>query len=112
MTREEVKEMEKWEQHFNWAINSNFVHMSQGEFNEVAAAYKRIMGVGLNASQMTCNTCRLRAMKEFGAEYFKWKKKYENEDKKEDKKEDKPETPKKGRPRKIDLLSQIFNKDA
>ena len=98
MTREEVKEIEKWEQHFNCAIKSNFVHLSQAEFNEVAAAYKKIMGVALSTSQMTCNTCRLNAMKAFGAEYFKFKAQYEEEDKKN---EEKPK--KTGRPRKIDL---------
>ena len=70
MTKEQFEECRKYEQEFRWAIRSNFVHMSQGDFNEVARLYKEILGVSMNKSQMTCNTCRLNALKALGKDYF------------------------------------------
>lgn len=91
MDKEQLKQCEKYEDAFRLAINANFVRMSQGEFNEVAALYKEILGKTLTKGQMTCSTCRLNTMKDLGGEYFKWKEYYENE------------KPKRGRPKKIDL---------
>lgn len=97
MTRELVKKCSAYEKAFNWAINSNFVRMSNAEFSAVAALYTEALGKGLSASQMTCNTCRLNAMKTLGKEYFKWKEFYAEEDKKDKAKK------KVGRPPKINL---------
>ena len=70
MTKEQFEECSKYEQEFRWAIRSNFVHMDQGTFNDVARLYKEILGVGMTKSQMTCGTCRLNALKALGKDYF------------------------------------------
>ena len=100
MTREEVKTLERFEQIFRWAIRSNFVHLSQSEFNEIAKYYKDILGVGMTKSQMTCNTCRLNAIKALGNAYFESRDEYIKEDRELE--EQKPKK-KAGRPRKIDI---------
>ncbi len=108
MTREEVELCSKWEQEFRWAIRSNFVHMSQGEFNEIARLYKDILGVGMNKSQMTCNTCRLAAIKALGNAYFESRDRYIKEDREKEKEEQlaaetTTKNKKGGRPKKINI---------
>ena len=102
MTQEQFEKCIPWEQTFRWALNSNFVHLSNGEFNQIAAIYKEVFGEGLTASQMTCNTCRLKSLKRLGEEYFK----IQQEKAKEQKEENIAEKPKKkgGRPPKINVV--------
>lgn len=105
MTREEVKEMEKWEGHFRLALRANFVRMSASEFGEFANDYARFFPA-LNDSQKRCNTCRLNALKTLGKAYFDAKQEQEEEDKAkaEQEKNNSEEKPKKaGRPRKIKM---------
>lgn len=102
MTREQFEECKKYEQEFRWAVRSNFVHMSQSEFNEIARLYREILGVTLNKSQLTCNTCRLNALKALGNDFFATMDRVAKEDKETAVEE---ETPKKkvGRPKKINV---------
>ena len=101
MTREQFEECKKYEQEFRWAVRSNFVHMSQSEFNEIARLYREILGVTLNKSQLTCNTCRLNALKALGNDFFATMDRIA----KEDNAAVEEETPKKkvGRPKKINV---------
>lgn len=103
MTREQYEKCTKWEQQLKWAVRSNFVHMSNREFSEIAAAYKEVFGEGLTLSQMTCNTCRLKALVRLGKDYFETKDEFAKQEKEERMTEE--ETPKKkgGRKKKIDI---------
>lgn len=105
MTREEVQLCENYEQIFRWAIRSNFVHLTQSEFNDIAKLYKDILGVGMTKSQMTCNTCRLNAIKALGNAYFESRDEYIKEDREKEMEMEKPKK-KAGRPRKIDIESE------
>lgn len=111
MTEETYESLIQFEQQFNWAIRSNFCRMTADEFNTVADAYNKKWGKGPTRGEMTCNTCRLRIMKEIGADYFKAKDFYEEKKKKEKEQEQEngqePKTENKnkkaGRPRKIKM---------
>lgn len=70
MTKEMIDKCSKFELQLRWAVKSNFVHMTNKEFSEIAALYKSVYGEGLTTSQMTCNTCRLKALKRLGNDYF------------------------------------------
>lgn len=100
MTREQFEKCKDFEQQFRWAVNSNFLHMSNTEFNKIAALYLEVFGEALTRNQMTCNTCRLKAMVRLGNDYFATQQTIAEEDKK-NRIEEKPK--KSGRPKKIDL---------
>ena len=104
MTREQVEKCSKYEREFTWAVRSNFIHMSATEFNEIAALFREIMGRSLTRNEMTCNTCRLKAMKELGNDYFNSRDAFIKEDR-DNENEAKEESPKKkgGRPKKINV---------
>lgn len=104
MTREQFEECRKYEQEFRWAIRSNFVHMDQGTFNDVARLYKEILGVGMTKAQMTCGTCRLNALKALGKDYFDTMDVIAKQQS-EQAKQETEEAPKKkgGRPKKINV---------
>lgn len=98
MTKEQFEKCQAYEKELRWAGKSNFVHMTNTEFSEIAKLYKEIYGEGLTLSQMTCNTCRLRAMKRIYEDFEK----YQQEIAKEQK-EDRITKKKAGRPPKIDI---------
>lgn len=75
--------------------------MNNTDFSKVAAIYKEVFGEGLTLSQMTCNTCRLRALKRLGEDYFNYEQKLAQEAKQERQAE--PEKKKAGRPKKINI---------
>ena len=77
MDKEVYESIKKYDREFGWAINSNFLRLSVGEFNEIAEAYFKTFGQGLSKTQMTCPACKLTAMKKLGEEYFKAKAEYE-----------------------------------
>lgn len=88
--KELMEKLSKWEEVFNNAIKLNFIHLSPSEFGEIANFYKAVFGKTLTKSQMGCNSCRLRSLKELATEYFSNKEKENNK-------------PKRGRPKKIDI---------
>ena len=101
MTREQYEKCKEWEQQLRWAVKSNFVHMNNTDFSKVAAIYKDVFGEGLTLAQMTCNTCRLRALKRLGESYLDMQQKLAQEAKEERTQE--PEKKKAGRPKKINI---------
>lgn len=112
MTREFYEKLLPYEQKFRWAIKSNFISMSQGDFAQIAELYQELYGKGLTKSQTTCNTCRLNALKKLGNDFFA---KQEEIAQREAKKTAKAaaeennkseETKKVGRPPKIDLNAE------
>lgn len=94
--KELMEKLSKWETVFSNAIKLNFIHLSASEFGEIAKLYKVVFGKTLTKSQMGCNSCRLRALKELAREYFSNKEKQENKPK-----------PKRGRPKKIDIDGEV-----
>lgn len=92
--KELMEKLSKWETVFSNAIKLNFIHLSASEFGEIANLYKAVFGKTLTKSQMGCNSCRLRALKELATEYFSNKEKENNK-------------PKRGRPKKIDIDGEV-----
>lgn len=120
MTNEQIVKCSQFDKEFKWATRSNFVHMSNREFSVIAALYKDVFGEALSKTQMTCNTCRLNAIKRLASAYYdavqeqaeleKAKRLEENELKENKSKSPAPKkkgtttTQKKsGRPKKIDI---------
>lgn len=95
MKKETYEKCLKWDKVFRNAIKLNFIHLSASEFGEIALIYAEHFGKTLTASQMGCNSCRLRSLKELGQDYLK---QAEEEKKKE---EEQPKKNKGGRPKKI-----------
>lgn len=107
--KELMEKLSKWETVFNNSIKLNFIHLSASEFGEIANLYKAVFGKTLTKAQMSCNSCRLRSLKELATEYFKEKDRQEKE-KREKEKEiiNKPiNKPKRGRPKKIDIDGEV-----
>lgn len=105
--KELMGKLSKWETVFNNAIKLNFIHLSASEFGEIANLYKAVFGKTLTKSQMSCNSCRLRALKELATEYFKEKDRQEKE-RQEKEIINKPiNKPKRGRPKKIDIDGEV-----
>ena len=73
MTEEQYKALEPYEQSFRWAIKSNFIHMSNGEFTTIKNLYHEIFGKNMTVAQSNCNACRLKALQEMGRAYFDYK---------------------------------------
>lgn len=117
--KELMEKLSKWERIFNNAIKLNFIHLSASEFGEIAKLYKAVFGKTLTKSQMGCNSCRLRSLKELAREYFSNKERLEKEEKERLERErlerlekekqeiiNKPK-PKRGRPKKIDIDGEV-----
>ncbi len=113
MTKEQFNKLQPYEQQLLWAIKSNFIHMSSGEFGAIAEIYKELYNETITRTQSACNTCRLKALKRIGNDYFKKKEEIEERAKKAEEKKKAEEEKKKaaeakknkgaGRPPKIDL---------
>lgn len=101
MTQEQFEKCKEWEKELRWAWKSSFVHMSNTEFSKVAAIYKDVFGEGLTVSQMTCNTCRLKALSRLAESYFAMQQELAEKEK-EERIED-TEKKKAGRKKKINM---------
>lgn len=73
MTEEQFRILEPYEQSFRWAIRSNFIHMSNGEFTTIKNLYHEVFGKNMTVAQSNCNACRLKALQEMGRAYFEYK---------------------------------------
>ena len=100
MTQEQYEKCIPWEQVLRWAAKSNFVHISNGEFNQIAAIYKEVFNESLTLSQMTCNTCRLKALTRLWNEYETFQQELAQQQKQE---REEVKKKKGGRPPKINL---------
>lgn len=86
LTKEEYEWLKPYERHIINAYKNSFVHVSGGEFNEIAELYRKITGTALTRSQMGCNTCRLNALRTLGESYVA----YQNKDKEKKSKAGRP----------------------
>ncbi len=107
--KELMEKLSKWETVFSNAIKLNFIHLSASEFGEIANLYKAVFGKTLTKSQMGCNSCRLRSLKELAREYFKEKERLEKERLEKEKENINLNKPKhkRGRPKKIDIDGEV-----
>lgn len=112
MTVEQYNKLKDYETIFRWAIESNFIHLSNGEYNKFAAIYAEVYKVPIGQAMTSCNSCRLSKIKQLGRDWFnkkediqKKEEERERERKKEEDNQSKSNTNNKkpGRPRKIDL---------
>lgn len=72
------KRLEQWSEVFRKAVNFDFIHLSASEFQTIASLYTEFIGKQITKSQMNCNSCRLKVVKELAVKYFQLK---EEEDK-------------------------------
>ena len=70
MTQEHLEKCKTYEKELKWAVKSNFVHMTSAQFSEIVALYTDLYGESLTPSQQKCNTCRLKALKRIGGDFF------------------------------------------
>ena len=102
ITKEIYTKLKDQEKVLKNAVNMDFIHLSAAEFNMFAEIYTEVFGVSLTRSQMNCNSCRLKALKDLGKEYFKVAASFEQLDKEEQEIVNQ-QVKKRGRPKKIDV---------
>lgn len=91
MNRETYDKLIKWDSVLLNAFRLNFLHLNAVEFQELRLIYEENFNKKVTKSQMNCNSCRVKIVKELAKDYLEFK---ENDLK-----------PKKkvGRPKKIDI---------
>ena len=84
----------KWDSTLINAHRLNFVHLNNTEFTELKKIYEEHTNKEITKSQLNCNSCRVKIIKELAKDYLLTKEKKIKEDE-----------PKKkvGRPKKIDI---------
>ena len=102
ITKEIYTKLKDQEKVLKNAVNMDFVHLSAEEFKMFAEIYTEVFGVSLTRSQMNCNSCRLKALKDLGKEYFKVAVSFEQLEKEEQEIVNQ-QVKKRGRPKKIDV---------
>lgn len=109
MTKELYEKLKQYEDIMKYAIKMDYLRVTPDVFQQLHKLYNELTGKTLSKSQLNCNSCRLRMLKEMGKEYYAYEpevievEKVENEEKEEIKEVKKVKTVKRGRPRKIDL---------
>lgn len=105
MTKELYEKLKQYEDIMKYAIKMDYLRVTPDVFQQLHKLYNELTGKTLSKSQLNCNSCRLRMLKEMGKEYYAYEpevieiekvEKVESEVKK-------AKTVKRGRPRKIDL---------
>lgn len=97
MIKEIYNKLIKWDSTLYNAHRLNFVHLTNSEFVELKAIYEENYNKKLTKSQLNCNSCRVKIIKELAKDYLSTKEK--------ELKEINEDEPKKkvGRPKKIDI---------
>lgn len=97
MTKEIYSKLIKWDSTLLNAHKLNFVHLNNVEFTELKKIYEEYKNKEVTKSQLNCNSCRVKIIKELAKDYLATKEKELQEIK-----EDEPKK-KVGRPKKIDI---------
>lgn len=107
MTKEIYERLKEYENILKYAISMDYLRVTPDVFKVLADIYKDYTGKALTRSQLNCNSCRIKAIKELGKGYYAYVPEVEDtvERKIDENKEVKTETKKRGRPRKIDIES-------
>lgn len=100
LTKEQYEALTPYKDALRSAVKSSFARVSTIQFQEIAAIYAQVF-TPLRKGQMSCNTCRLNALRKLGELYQAY------EDSQEKTEEKKPG--KKGRPKK--LTEERLNKE-
>ncbi len=97
MVKNIYKKLEKWDSTLINAYRLNFVHLTNTEFIELKKIYEEYKNKEVTKSQLNCNSCRVKIIKELAKDYL--------EQKEKELKEIKENEPKKkaGRSKKIDI---------
>ena len=109
MTKEIYEKLKPYEKYLHQITKLKFMSMSRQTFNELMAIYKELYGETLNQRQMSCPTCKMRALTRLGNDYDAHTQSVAEEQKKEraeelnNNNEEVPEKKKRGRPKKINL---------
>ena len=107
MTKELYEKLKQYEDIMKYAIKMDYLRVTPDVFQQLHKLYNELTGKTLSKSQLNCNSCRLRMLKEMGKEYYAYQPEViEVEVEKEEsevKEVKKVKTVKRGRPRKIDL---------
>ena len=82
LTREIVERLGEFEQNMRSAVGANFVNMRGSDFLRYARIYEEITGEKLTPGKLSCNTCRLAALKKLWGPYTESKEFYSELDKK------------------------------
>lgn len=100
MTKEIYERLKEYENILKYAISMDYLRVTPDVFKVLAEIYKDYTGKALTRSQMNCNSCRIKAIKELGKGYYAYTPEEEVEVV-----EEKPKTKKKGRPKKINIVA-------
>lgn len=100
MTKEIYERLKEYENILKYAISMDYLRVTPDVFKVLAEIYKDYTGKALTKSQMNCNSCRIKAIKELGKGYYAYTPEEEVEVV-----EEKPKTKKKGRPKKINIVA-------
>jgi hypothetical protein len=95
MTKDIHDKLKEFEEIFKYAIKMDFLRITPDVFKAIMEIYKEHFGKTLNKTQMSCNSCKLKAIKELGKEYFAYVEEVVEEEK--------HKTKRRGRPKKIDI---------
>lgn len=102
MTKELYEKLKQYEDIMKYAIKMDYLRVTPDVFQQLHKLYNELTGKTLSKSQLNCNSCRLRMLKEMGKEYYTYEPEVEKVES-EVKEVKKAKTVKRGRPRKIDL---------
>ena len=100
MTKEIYERLKEYENILKYAISMDYLRVTPDVFKVLSDIYKEYTGKALTKSQLNCNSCRLKVIKELGKGYYAYVPEEEVEVV-----EEKPKTKKKGRPKKINIES-------
>lgn len=105
MTKELYEKLKQYEDIMKYAIKMDYLRVTPDVFQQLHKLYNELTGKTLSKSQLNCNSCRLRMLKEMGKEYYAYEPEVIEVEKVESevKEVKKAKTVKRGRPRKIDL---------
>lgn len=81
LTKEIVEKLSEFEQNMRSAVGANFVNMRGSDFLRYARIYEEITGEKLTPGKLSCNTCRLAALKKLWGPYTESKEFYEESQK-------------------------------
>ena len=119
MDKEIYEKLVPFEKELRWAVKQSFMSLNNGRFGELMLIYNQLYGETLSKAQLSCGTCRLRAMKRIGQDFLDEQQRIALEQKEErlaeEEKESTPEKKdekksKRGRPRWIDTLQKPYKK--
>lgn len=75
MVKEIYNKLKKWDSTLINAHKLNFVHLNNAEFSELKNIYEENFNLKVTKSQLNCNSCRVKIVKELAKDYLATKEK-------------------------------------